>query len=120
MTSLDGIHRLLAYGAIAITVIGIGWSLLVLAGREGGPAFERLQSAAVSVLVVGTASGLVLLAAGARPAEGLHVLYAFIAIALIPLGRSFIGRANARIAGALLFAAFIVLGGVIYRLFTTG
>ena len=118
---MDGIHRLLAYGAVALTVAGIGWSLLlVFAGRAGGPAFERLQAAAVSVLVVAAASGLVLLAVGARPAEGLHLLYAIVAIALIPLARSFLGRANARAAGALLFAAFVVLGGVAYRLFTTG
>lgn len=120
VTSLDGIHGLLAYGAVAITVAGIGWSLLVVAGRAGGPAFERFQAALVSVLVVCAASGLVLLAAGARPADGLHLLYAIVAIALIPLARSFIGRANARVAGALLFAAFVVLGAVIYRLFTTG
>lgn len=120
-TSLDGIHRLLAYGAIAITVAGIGWSLLlVFAGRAGGPAFERFQSAVVSLLIVGAASGLALLAAGARPAESLHLLYASVSIALIPLTRSFLGRANARAAGALLVAAFVVLGGIVYRLFTTG
>lgn len=121
VASLDGIHRLLAYGAVAVTVAGIGWSLLlVFAGRAGGPGFERLQAVVVSVLVVGAASGLVLLAVGARPTEGLHLLYAILAIALIPLARSFLGRANARAAGALLFAAFVVLGGVAYRLFTTG
>ena len=121
ITSLDGIHRLLAYGTVAVTVAGIGWSLLlVIAGRAGGPAFERFQAAAVSVLIVGAASGLVLLATGARPAEGLHLLYASVSIALIPLTRSFLGRANARAAGALLVAAFVVLGGIVYRLFTTG
>lgn len=120
-TSLDGIHRLLAYAVVAITVAGIGWSvLLVFTGRAGGLAFERFQAAVVSVLVVGAASGLVLLATGARPAEGLHLLYALVAIALIPLARSFFGRANGRAAAVLLLAAFVVLGGVMYRLFTTG
>lgn len=89
---MGGIHRLLAYGAVAVIVVGIGWSLLLFfAGRAGGPAFERLQAAVVSVLVVGAASGLVLLAVGARPAKGLHVLYAIVAIALIPLARSLLG-----------------------------
>jgi hypothetical protein len=118
---LDGIHRLLAYAVVAISVAGIGWSvLLVLTGRAGGPAFERFQAAVVSLLVVGAVSGLVLLATGARPAERLHLLYATVAIALIPLARSFLGRANGRAAAALLLAAFVVLGGLVYRLFTTG
>jgi hypothetical protein len=118
---LDEIHRLLAYVAVVIIAAGIGWSLLlVFAGRAGGPAFERFQAAAVSVLFIGAASGLVMLATGARPAEGLHLLYAIVAIALIPLARAFLGRANARAAGALLVAAFVVLGGIVYRLYTTG
>jgi len=107
---LDGIHRLLVYAGVAITVAGIGWSLLlVFTGRAGGPPFERFQAAVVSVLAV-----------GARPADGLHLLYATVAIALIPLARSFLGRANGRAAAALMLAAFVVLGGVVYRLFTTG
>lgn len=118
---MDGIHLLIAYGAVAFTVAGIGWSLLlVFAGRAGGLAFERFQAAVVSVLVVGAASGLVLLATGERPADGLHLLYATVAIALIPLARSFLGRTRARAGAALLLAAFVVLGGVAYRLFTTG
>lgn len=118
---MDGIHRLLTYAVVALTLAGIGWSvLLVTSGRPGGPAFERFQAAVVSVLIVSAASGLVLLALGGRPAEGLHLLYAVVAIGLIPLARSFVGRAHGRGTGALVLAAFLVLGGVVYRLFTTG
>ena len=118
---MDGIHRLLAYAVAAVTVAGVGWSfLLVVTGRAGGPAVERFQAAVVSVLVVAAASGLVLVATGGRPADGLHLLYAIVAIALIPLARSFLGRTRGNVAAALLLAAFVVLGGVVYRLFTTG
>ena len=121
VTSLDGIHQSLAYAIVAFTAVGIGWSVfLALTRRPGGPAFERFQAAVVSLLVVGGVSGLVLLATGARPTEGLHLLYAVVAIALIPLARSFLGRANARAAAGLLLVAFVVLGAVVYRLFTTG
>ncbi len=75
---------------------------------------------AVSLVIVGAASGLLLLATGSRPADGLHLLYAFIAIALIPLARSFLGRTSGRRASGLLLVAFVVLGAVVYRLFTTG
>lgn len=118
---MDAIHRLLAYAAVAGTAAGIGWSVFLVLGRNpGGPGFERFQAAVVSVLVVGAASGAILLASGARPAEGLHLLYAILAIGLIPLARSYLGRASGRGGSALLLAAFVVLGAVVYRLFTTG
>ena len=118
---MDGIHRLLAYAGVALAVAGIGWSfVLVAAGRASGPAFERFQAAVVSVLMVGGVSGLVMLATGSRPSEGLHLLYAIVAITLIPLARSFVGRAQGRRASLLLLAGFVVLGAVMYRLFTTG
>ena len=92
----------------------------MLSGRAGGEAFVRFQAGVVSLLVVAAASGLVLLAGGARPTDGLHLLYALLAIALVPLARSFLTRANHRGANVLLLVAFVVLGGVLYRLFATG
>ena len=118
---MEAIHRLLAYGAVAGTVAAIRWSVvLVLGRRNGGREFERFQAAVVSLIIVGAASGLLLLISGARPAEGLHLLYAVIAIALIPLARSFLGRMIGRGASVLLLVAFVVLGAIVYRLFTTG
>ena len=68
----------------------VGSSLHSPGGREGPPSSgSRPQSSACSSSA--RASGLVLLAVGARPAEGLHLLYAIVAIALIPLARSFLG-----------------------------
>lgn len=120
-TSLDLIHRLLAYAGAAATVGGIAWSLaLVVSGRPAGPGFVRYQAAVVSVFVVGAASGALLMLAGQRPTEALHLLYAVIAVAVIPLARSFLARAGDRRAAALLLVAFVVLGAVTYRLFTTG
>lgn len=118
---LDAIHTLLAYTAAATTALGIGWSLILVAtGRSGGQPFERFLAATVSVFIVGAASGGLLLAAGSRPADRLHLLYALIAIAVVPLARSFLGRTGPRRAGALLLVAFVVLGASAYRLFATG
>jgi len=80
----------------------------------------RFQAAVVSLLVVAAASGLIILAGGARPADGLHLLYALVAIALVPLARSFLGRASSRRSNLLLLVALVVLGAVVYRLFATG
>ncbi len=117
----DTIHRLLAYAVIAAVAGGAVWSAaLARSGRTGGPRFEQFQAAVVSLVIVGAASGLMLLVAGSRPADGLHILYALIAIALIPLARSFLGRMRGRGPSTLLLVAFVVLGAVVYRLFTTG
>ena len=118
---MELIHRLLAYAAVAATVLGLGWTvLLAVGGRAGGVAFDRFQAAAVSLLIIAAASGLLLIVQGLQPREGLHLLYAVVAIALIPLARSFLGRMSHRRASAVLVATFAVLGAVVYRLFTTG
>ncbi|MEX0630404.1 MAG: hypothetical protein WEE67_08620 [Chloroflexota bacterium] len=118
---MDVIHRLIAYAAIGGGAVGIGWSVLILvSGRSGGPAFERFQAAMVSLLLIGAASGVILLVAGARPTDALHLLYAAIAIGLVPLARSFLGRLSDRRTAAAILVAFVALGAVIYRLFTTG
>lgn len=118
---MDAIHRLLAYATAAAAIGGIAWSLiLVPRSRRSGAGFERYQAAVVSLIIVGAASGALILTAGARPADGLHLLYAALALAIIPLTRSFLDRTGERRAALLLLAAFVVLGAIIYRLFTTG
>ena len=118
---MGAIHRFIAYLAIPLLAAGIGWSVAVaLVGRAGGAAFERFQAAVVALLIAGITSGAILLATGARPADGLHLVYAAIALAVVPLARSFSPQASGRGAAALLLAAFVVLGAVLYRLLTTG
>lgn len=118
---MDTLHLLIAYAVVVGVVIGIGWSaFLLVTRRPETPAFERVQAAVVAALVVGAASGLVRLASGEGPADGLHLLYAAVAIALIPLARSFPGRTTGRGPTGLLLVAFVVLGAVLFRLFTTG
>lgn len=55
-----------------------------------------------------------------QPADGLHLLYAVVAVALIPLVRSFVGRAGGRGASVLSLVAFSVLSALLYRVFVTG
>lgn len=118
---MDAIHRLLAYGAVAVAIAGLGWSALVaLRGKEETSSFERFQAGAVSLLIVASASGVLLLITGSSPSDPLHLLYAGVAIAVIPLARSFRGQASHRRTALLALAAFVVLGAIIYRLFTTG
>lgn len=119
---MDAIHRLLAYGSAAAALVGIVWSLILVVsgGRFGGPRFDYAQAAIVAVFVVAAASGGLLLLIGPAPRDGLHILYAGVSLAVIPLARSFLGRAGGRPAAVLMLAAFVVLGAVTWRLFTTG
>ena len=118
---MDAIHRVLAYGAVAIVVVGIGWSALVVGrGQQETGRFERFQAGLVSLLIVASASGGLMFISDSRPSELLHLLYAGLAIAVIPVARSFLGRASSRRAGLIVLVAFAGLGAMLYRLFTTG
>ena len=114
------IHRLLAYLAVAGVAFGLGGSALGLLRRGHEAVADWIQAAVLSLLVVVGVGGLVVVVEDGRPADGLHFVYATIAIGIIPLARSFAGRASGRSAAILLLATFVVLAGLLYRLFATG
>ena len=115
------LHRFIAIGSAGVVGLGIAWALaLVAVGRPGERAFEAFQALVVTALVIGAASGLVRLAGGTAPREGLHLLYAALALATIPVARSFAGPGSERGRTLALLAAFVVLAFLVYRLFGTG
>lgn len=117
---VEALHRILAYLAAGAVGLGIVWAVVLVARRRpAGRTFEAFQAAVVSVLVVGAAAGLILVATGVGPVEPLHLLYATIAIAAIPVARSFAGRGGPRAQQLAIAAAFVVLGFMVYRLFAT-
>lgn len=114
------IHRILGYAAVVAVAVGIVWSVVATRNPAlGGRRFIRFQAMAVVLFVVASVAGLSLLISGARPKEGLHLVYAAIAVGLLPLARSFVPATDRR-AGIAALAAFVVLGFVLYRLFATG
>lgn len=117
---MEVIHRVLAYGAVAAAGVGLVWSA-VLATRPATDRqlFDRFGLLVVGLLVAAALAGVAQLAAGARPKEDLHLIYAAIAIGLIPLARSFVTGKTRREA-VVIVAAYLVLAGVLFRLFTTG
>lgn len=115
------IHRLLAAAVVAAVAGGAAWSIgLLLSGHPRGPAVDRAQAVVLSILIVAAAIGLPLLARGARPSDGLHLVYAVVAIGLIPLARSMLGRAGDTGARIQVAATFVLLAALVYRLFMTG
>ena len=113
-------HRVIAYGAVAAVALGAVWSLALAArSRSGSRLFERYQWLVVGLFVVAAGAGAVLLVSGKRPAADLHLLYAAVAIGVIPLARSYVPEAGRRRTIVILLA-FLALGGIVFRLFSTG
>ena len=117
---LETIHHLLGYATVVAVVFGIVWSLVATRNPAlGDRRFIRFQALAVVLFIVAAIAGLGLMISGAQPKEGLHLVYAAIAVAVLPLGRSFVSATDRR-SGMAALAAFVVLGFVLYRLFATG
>ena len=73
----------------------------------------------VGIIALAAIVGAAAFLSGARPTDGLHLLYGLVAVMLIPFARSFL-RGVARRDTLILLVAVVTLGGVIYRLFATG
>lgn len=117
---METIHRILGFGAVIAVAVGVVWSIVSMRTlAPGARHFARFQALVVGLFIVAAVAGLGLLITGGQPKEGLHALYAAIAIAVLPLARTFVPTTNGR-AGIAVVAGFVVLGFVLYRLFATG
>jgi hypothetical protein len=118
--AMELIHRILGYLAILVVAIGIAWSFVAMRNpASGGRRFDRFQALVVALFLVAAVAGVGLLITGGQPRESLHLVYAAIAIGVVPLARSFVPATDRR-AGIAALAVFVVLGFVVYRLFATG
>ena len=118
--AMEMIHRILGYGTVVAVAVGLVWSVAATrSGASGDRRFARFQAVVVGLFIVAAVAGAGLLITGGQPKEGLHVVYAAVAIALLPLARSFVPATDRR-AGIAVVAGFVVLGLVLYRLFATG
>jgi hypothetical protein len=118
--AMERIHLVLGYVAVVAVAVGIAWSLVAARSPEaGGRRFARFQALVVGLFAVAAVDGAGVQISGGQPNEGLHLVYAAIAIAVLPLARSFVPATHRR-AWIAALAAFVVLGFVLYRLFATG
>lgn len=116
---LPDLHRVLA---LLVATSGVALSVVVLIGaltrRPMRFARDRIILLAVALVAVGAVTGLVMLAAGDRPDDGLHLLYGAVAVLVLPLVRLWgpLSRRRALAVGA----GGIVLALLVLRLFQTG
>ena len=117
---MELIHRALADVAVAAVGLGLAWSILCAVRPAIDPrVLDRYGILVVGLIAVGAAAGAAQAFGGARPGEDLHLLYGALAVGLLPLARSFVPRTS-RFPRWLTVAAYVVLGGVLLRLFMTG
>jgi hypothetical protein len=109
--AVDGLRRLLAAPPTAAQARGPGavptWQ-------------DRLRTAFVLVIVITAAGGLGLYLGGARPRDGLHFVYAVVALLVLPAGDWVAARRGPRTAAVAALVTALVALVVIWRLFQTG
>jgi hypothetical protein len=116
---LADLHRLVAL----LTAVAVGALLLVvLAGavthHQRRFARDRAILAGVTLVIIAALAGGLLLAGGSRPDDPLHLLYAAVALIILPLVR-FWDRLAGRRALAVATGA-VILALLLLRLFQTG
>jgi heme A synthase len=81
---------------------------------------RRLALGLVAVFGVVAALGLVILASGESPADGLHLLYGAVLVGAVPFGLTFASEAPPRARSGVLAVAGLAALLIIWRLFSTG
>ncbi len=115
------LHLFLAYASAAIVALaGLEAGFRLVRNRKPGTLSARLVESLLLILAVAATSGLGMFVGGARPHEMLHLLYAGLAFAAIPVTDMLAGRLSPR-ARALARTVAALIGLVlIVRLFMTG
>ena len=112
-------HRILA--ALVVAGAAIVLLVVIVAGVTRRPlrfALDRAILASWVIVAAGVATGLVILATGGRPADPLHLLYAAVALLVVPVARFW-----RRLSGVRALAVGVgasLLGVLVLRLFQTG
>lgn len=101
-------------------VVAVEAGIRAVRGTPPAGWVERLDLVAIIVLLVTSAGGLGLLLAGPGPHEGLHVLYAVLAIGILPVADSLARNASARRRAAVTAVSAVIGLVLIGRLIQTG
>jgi hypothetical protein len=116
MVDLHHLGATLVLAAVVVT----GLASATFALRGGSQWTERLRVGLTAVIGLQVAAGALELATGARPAEGLHLLYGIAALGVLPLAANFAGDATPGARAWVQVAACGVLLLIAWRLASTG
>ena len=118
---MSGLHA----GLAVVAAIGVGLLFLAAVAASAGwsrgrPWLDRAMLIQVATAAAALVTGLLLLIAGNRPADPLHLLYGVVLVAIALVVRAAAGRRPTRRVGVWLVLGSLVLGGVLFRAFMTG
>jgi hypothetical protein len=105
---------------VLAAVVATGLASAFLALRGGSQWTERLRIGLTAVIGLQVAAGALELATGARPTEGLHLLYGLAALGVLPLAANFASDAPPGARAWVQVAACAVLLLLAWRLASTG
>jgi hypothetical protein len=115
------LHVLLALASLAaIGLVTIEGAVRLARARPPGRAAAAGSSTVAILLGMTAAGGLALLVSGHRPKEFLHLVYALLALGLVPLADSLAVQARPRRRALARLGGALIAAGVIVRLFATG
>jgi asparagine N-glycosylation enzyme membrane subunit Stt3 len=93
---MSTVHMRLGVALVAVVVIGALWALVEALRGDVSPSLRVFARLSALALVVQVVLGLLLLAAGHRPADGLHYVYGGVVLLCIPAGIAYGGGGSVR------------------------
>jgi hypothetical protein len=115
------LHSLLALvSLVTMGLVVIEAGVRTVRATPPRPLASRLRDVVLVLLGITVAGGLALLLLGFRPHELLHLLYAVLAFAAVPVGDGFVRRAGTRSQAAARALAGLIGVVLIVRLYGTG
>ena len=119
--NLTIVHRFMAFAVVGIVLlVGIESASRSVTRRPPGRLAAWLSAFATLAFMVTIGGGLGLLARGAHPAEFLHLIYAVLALAAIPIVQAYVPKDNPRRLGWATLLGVLLTLVLIWRLFSTG
>lgn len=113
------IHLYLAWLVVALVVVlGLVAGVGALRRSDAPPLYVGIRRFVLGLLGLQVLVGAVLLVIGHRPHDGLHLMYAALALAALPVAGA-LGRKSPRPALYEVGGAVVLLG-IVFRLFGTG
>jgi hypothetical protein len=116
-----GVHMRLGAALVVVTAVGTAWALVGALRGDVSPVLRAFARLCALALLAQVLLGLLLLATGHRPNDGLHYVYGGVVLLCIPAGIAYAGNSDVRreawglcfglFAAVLLAARAVTTGG---------
>ncbi|MGO8687737.1 MAG: hypothetical protein ACLQT7_11285 [Candidatus Dormibacteria bacterium] len=119
-SALISVHQRLGYALLVVLVVGVVLAALAARDQRLLPTARSYLWLAFAAVALQGVSGVSLLLAGQRPAQGLHVMYGPLTFIALPLTVLFARGTAPRREAWMLTAGFVVALLLAFRAISTG